>query len=438
MKDVWTLLRLIGQKFERSVDISIGASTIFLPIGIGVAGLFLLVCAFLLLFAVVYLGLDVFVELFHVGTASRRTTAQRYASFTAPLRTLILLLPGAAVTYLGFVLHRRNIRTVGFVTGFLVTGILGAVFGVDGTVVLVVAVLGGLVGAKLALATEVAIALLLGFLFGALLGAVLLGRGLDDPLVLLIGIVGAIQAWRFRVLAIVVGTAATGAIWMTVVSSWAQGDLLLRVALAPGSVGILFLYLFLSGAAIQTSIVNDVFRPLDYVRGGSNRHEAGSSIDRNVGVGTFTETRGPAREDDKLRTGFGVFYPQLLVVGSIVVSLVVFPAMTVLAAILLGLAAGAWRLYGYYDDGRRERVGAPTPSPHLELQDELLRRIGDFVRVEVEDDFELSDGQIGKSWAATTVVLLSWTTSVLVLFLATLVVTGGLVLTVDWIVANDG
>ena len=115
-------------------------------------------------------------------------------------------------------------------------------------------------------------------------------------------------------------------------------------------------------------------------------------------------------------------------------SLMSAPLFFYTAVMVVGLFAGGWRLYGYYDDGRLDSRNQQTRSPHLEKQDEIVNKIKSFLQVDVPPDFEPSEEVEAKICAVVTVLLLSVTSSVLFLVIGTALLTSGILHVIELLV----
>lgn len=254
---------------------------------LGLLGIVVIAGLFLLPFTVLYFGIDTvlnFLPIRQIGhwlidnaTMLRTDTGDSTNSLWTPL----LLLPGAVLAYRGFIIHRRHVRIVGFIIAFIVGGIIGVIAGIEGIGLLLLATLSGLVGSKIALTLEVAIAMLFGFLLTAILSTFLLRQPINNPIVLLSGVIGGIFGWRAHAMMILFGTAATGAAWMTFVSLGSPLALLESLAFTPVPITLLFLYLFLTSAGIQATFVERLFGPVKYLQGGKNLNETNLNFDES-------------------------------------------------------------------------------------------------------------------------------------------------------------
>lgn len=174
---------------------------------------------------------------------------------------VLIILPGMALAYTGFSVHRRHVQLAGFVIGFLSIGLLATLLVDSSLLVLAIAGIGGLGGAKTALAAEKGIVVLAGFLVGAFISSLILQQATTDPIPLLIGLAGAIAAWRAHVLFILVYTAGLGTMWMYIVAAFTSDyDPIFLISVAD-HLWLPVLWVFISAISLQATLIEEGYLP---------------------------------------------------------------------------------------------------------------------------------------------------------------------------------
>lgn len=133
------------------------------------------------------------------------------------LRVLLAGL-GVALAYRGWLIHERLVMLQGFIAGAIVGAGVGISAQVWGVLLIVMILIGGVVGAGVALAIERLLVICGGFIVGALIGAGISGLvfgEFDTPLLVITGIPGAIFTWQLYRYGIILYTSAFGALFVS-------------------------------------------------------------------------------------------------------------------------------------------------------------------------------------------------------------------------------
>lgn len=177
------------------------------------------------------------------------------------LLVFLVAVVGAVFAFRGVYIHRRNIQFTGLLFGAFLGGLLGRLLVSEGGGVGFFTVVGAIGGWWIAPRIEMAVVVSGGFLTANLLAAVLLEMNPTDALTILIGVGGAVIAWRAYLLVIVVYTSTVGAALLALPTIAGQAESVFHYSVLIQRYQMVFLWLVIAGGIGQLALLGQGYLP---------------------------------------------------------------------------------------------------------------------------------------------------------------------------------